>query len=103
MEELFKELSPFFPSKFHPYSLYLENNVCYFSTLHWGYYLFTFLASVSILYAFIYWEAAYKYANPFKSNPTKVSMMYHTMMLMICVGVGGIINYYRYSFYIIWR
>ncbi|TAE76340.1 MAG: hypothetical protein EAZ85_00265 [Bacteroidetes bacterium] len=89
MDELFKELLPFFPSKYHAYHLSLEDNICHFSTLHWGYYLLTFLVVTPVLFLLIYWESAYKYANPFTHKPIKkISLKTNITTFLVCALVG---------------
>lgn len=93
MKKLYEELSVLFPSKFHNYKLVLGNDICDFVTLHWSVYLGVFLVSTCILYAFLYWEMAYKYTNPFTTSPKiVVSNWGKIIVLLVCVGVSLIIT-----------
>jgi|GEM_PF-3150958 len=100
MEELYKELLPLFPSKFHPYKLILDGKGCHFVTLHWGYYVATFVLITAVLYLFLYWESAYKYHNPFTSPPVRpVSRWTNILMLSLCALAGLILTGIPFALY----
>lgn len=58
-------LKDFFPSPYHHYHLVEKPWGISFETLHWSYYLVSFLLGMVVLYYLLAWEAS-KWTNPFK-------------------------------------